>query len=129
MKNYQINSKIADFLTQNNYKCFLPQRDTPQGRHKLTAETNIKAIQDSDIIFIIGKNLGNDTSSETGFAKGLGKKTVLLLTDSELEIIKKSIMIFFLVDTVLHLSSYSELNPILDILDHHNLDRNNFVNN
>ncbi|NES82599.1 MAG: hypothetical protein F6K10_14955 [Moorea sp. SIO2B7] len=116
LKNYKINSQIANFIVQHNFKCFLPQRDTPQYHNQLTKQINITAIQNSDIILIVGKNLGNDTAWEIGFAKGIGKLTILLSTDAELDKLRKSIMIFFSVDKVLHLSSYSELNPMLELL-------------
>ncbi len=116
LKNQEINLCIHDFLIEHDYECFLPQEDTPQSQDKLTVDSNIKAIKKSDIILVVGKDIGNDTSWEVGFSKGLGKPIILLCEISDASMLQKHLMVLSSVSQVVYLESYSVLEGILKFL-------------
>ena len=107
LKNSEFNLSLERVLTRLGHNCFLPQRDAllptdaldSENSGKLISERNIDGIMGADVILVVGKDAGNDTSWEAGFAKALSKPTILLC--SKKDRVRKDLMIYFASDTVL----------------------------
>ncbi len=107
LSNHDINEKIAKILSNIACECFLPQRDSISLDGKSTTESNIEAIKKADLMLIIGKRLGNDTSWEIGYAIAQGKPTVLLCENAERDKLQRHKMIFFSIDKIVSISLFN----------------------
>jgi nucleoside 2-deoxyribosyltransferase len=108
LQNWDLNENLAEIISDLGHTCFLPQRDAPQkGRADETAKINVRAIEEADIVLLVGQHLGSDTAWEAGFARALNKRTILLSAQGEP--VERSLMVVCAVDKLIPLSSYAEV--------------------
>jgi nucleoside 2-deoxyribosyltransferase len=92
LRNCSLNNEIDKILKKAGFITFLPQRDSKisskrkqiKDTPKLAStifSTNIKGIDESDLILVVSLNLGTDTAWECGYAFGKQKKIILLAAD------------------------------------------------
>lgn len=117
LRNHLVNSQIDSFLRNNGIDVFLPQRDThtsnptePRSNRYAYAETifrsNVRAIDNSDIVVVVAHNIGTDTAWECGYAVGHQKKVILLFQEND-DIVNMYMLIGAL-SQVIHEISFSD---------------------
>jgi len=113
MRNHLINSKITMHLQNAGIEVFLPQRDTtvPSKQiektdfSKIIYCSNIKAIDEADVILVVSRNIGTDTAWECGYAIGKNKRIYALMeTDDD---IVDMYMLYGALSDSIHNISYS----------------------
>ena len=83
LKNNNLNSEINKLLERSGWDVFLPQRDNDQNaKPHVVAKQNTEEIVHADVVIVVGRGLGRDTSWEIGFAQGSGKATIILVESS-----------------------------------------------
>jgi mutator protein MutT len=114
LKNFKLNQTISKVLNSIGYETFLPQEYTKEdaearityNEKRNIRDRNVAAILASDLVIIVGKNIGTITSWEIGFACGLKKPCILL--DLQKNNIPDIEMLFYSIPRVLRLGSLKE---------------------
>lgn len=94
LKNYRLNHVIYRILESKGTSCFLPQRDALEeslknagkNNHEVASKirnANVNGIESADVVLVIAKNIGADSTWECGFAAGLGKLVILIRTPKD----------------------------------------------
>jgi nucleoside 2-deoxyribosyltransferase len=110
LSNAALNTRIAMILGELGHECFLPQRDAGNVSGQPPSEIaarNRAGIRQADCVVVIGLGLGNDTSWEIGYAKGIGKNSIMLCQGNDLVALEKSIMLRFSFDDIVVVESLS----------------------
>lgn len=82
LRNKELNAKIAELLEERGFKVYFPQRDTPQCNDAETIfNANVNGIKEADIVIAVLVNYGRDLGFEVGFAYGLNKPIIALVSD------------------------------------------------
>ena len=114
LKNFKLNQTISKVLKSIGYDIFLPQNDIKESakarityneKRNILGE-NVAAILASDLVIIVGKNIGTSTSWEIGYACGLKKPCILLVPEKNN--IQDIEMLFYSIPTALTLRSFKE---------------------
>ena len=119
LSNCNLNLRIERILVELGHNCFLPQRDAGNASGNppdQIATRNWTAIREVDCVLVVGKGLGNDTSWEVGYARGLSKKCILLGEATDLSVLGRSIMPRFSVDETVVVASLADDNSLKKIL-------------
>lgn len=137
-RNMEINKIVCTILESLNIDVFLPQREIREdltdefvksslNQKTLVLNRNKEAIKKADVLLIIAKNLGKDTSWECGFGCGLKKPTILIWSKDDS--IQNDCMIFNSVQQKINVSTYDcdELKKLIGNIDFVTLNKENIL--
>ena len=79
--NRAYNLQLCDRLESRGIACFLPQRDADASSTVRVFESNIKGINDADVVLSVVLNESPNLGVEAGYTYGI-KKKLLLLTET-----------------------------------------------
>lgn len=101
-------------------------KDTKRGNHELAIkirDSNVKGIKTADVVIVIARNLGSDSSWESGFAARLGKLVILIRCPQDT--IEEDYMLFNSVSQIVEIRYYKlgEIEQAINSLDFNSLDQ------
>lgn len=117
--NAQVNSRIASALNREGFNVFDPCTIVPNDAPKMLFSEDVyarckRAIEDCDVLLVFLDSYGKDSAWEVGFARGLGKVVVGLVTGTSLFL--EDWMVRFSLDRIL-VAKGSWLSSVIDSTD------------
>lgn len=87
-----LNERLCQAFEDAGFKCFLPQRDVCQDASpQVMAEADYQAIRESKVVLAIFKNASRNFFIELGFAHGIGRKIIGVVSPNDpIDVMTKS---------------------------------------